>query len=132
LLSEGGITLNKREWLVSQGLAQPGRGRFSREALAALEASGLKFDTTSSITGDTIEFKQEPEAPPATVSMAPPINVPPIERDEYTRKGLDDKGHVIEWATCHRCNSHIMYCHCPNGPKAPRYVVKDLDTAPAN
>jgi len=123
--------LNKREWLVSQGLAQPGRGRFSREALAALADSGITFDT-SPAQSDTIEFKQEPEAPPATVSMAPPINVPPIERDEYTRKGLDDKGHVIEWATCHRCNSHIMYCHCPNGPKAPRYVVKDLDTAPAN
>jgi len=124
--------MDKREWLISKGLAKPGRGRFSREALAALEASGLTFDSVTGINTDGIEYKLEPEAPPPSVAMAPDINVPPIERDELTRKGLDDAGHVIEYSTCSRCHSSIIYCHCPNGPKAPRYVVKALDPTPAN
>ena len=121
----------KREWLIEKGLASPGRGRFSREALAALADSGIEFDhgITDSIK---IEYKLEPEAPPPTVNMDRPINEGPKVRDEMTRKGLDDAGHIIEYGTCHRCNSHIMYCHCPNGPKAPRYVVKALDPSPAN
>ena len=124
--------MDKREWLISKGLAKPGRGRFSREALAALAESGLTFDSVTGINTDGIEYKLEPEAPPPSVAMAPDINVPPIERDELTRKGLDDAGHVIEYSTCSRCHSSIIYCHCPNGPKAPRYVVKALDPTPAN
>jgi hypothetical protein len=116
--------VSKRDWLIEKGLAIPGRGRFSREALQALAESGLTFDT-SPAQSDTIEFKQEPEAPPPTVNMDRPINEGPKVRDELTRKGLDDAGHVIEYSTCSRCHSSIMYCHCPNGPKAPRYVVKD-------
>lgn len=37
----------KREYLVTQGLAQPGRGRFSKAAVEALDAataSGVVFD----------------------------------------------------------------------------------------
>ncbi|AXH49319.1 Lsr2-like DNA bridging protein [Streptomyces phage Blueeyedbeauty] len=39
----------EREWLVSQGLANPGRGRYSKDARAALDkakAGGMKFDLT--------------------------------------------------------------------------------------
>lgn len=41
--------MNKREWLVSKGLAKAGRGKFSNAAKAALakaEAEGIVFDDT--------------------------------------------------------------------------------------
>lgn len=48
--------MKSRDWLISQGLAKPTRGRLSREAKAALEraiADGMKFsDISSNSTGE--------------------------------------------------------------------------------
>lgn len=42
--------MRRRDWLVQQGLAKPGRGKFSNDAKAALakaEAEGVVFDDTA-------------------------------------------------------------------------------------
>lgn len=62
----GVIMATKREWLVSQGLAKPGRGRFSKaavDALAAAEASGTVFDEPTT----TVPAAETDAVEPATV-----------------------------------------------------------------
>jgi hypothetical protein len=61
--------VTKREWLVLQGLAKPGRGKFSnaaKEALAKAEASGTVFaDPAPAAKSDKPRTVKAPKAPKA-------------------------------------------------------------------
>jgi hypothetical protein len=75
--------MNKREFLISKGLAKPGKGRFSAEAKAALEqaiAGGMVFD--------------EPVAKP--VSTKP--KAPKVVREKAPSKELYNAKAARMWA----------------------------------
>ena len=74
--------MNKREFLISKGLAKPGKGRFSAAAKAAIEkaiAEGIVFD--------------EPVAKP--VSDKP--KAPKVVKEKAPDKGLYDAKAVRAW-----------------------------------
>ena len=89
----------KREWLISQGLAKPGRGRLSKVAHDALEkaiSEGVEFD----------EFAAEPEYVPAPII--------PWKKTRSAKKivGYTREGWNVGFDTCHSCSLHINYCSC--------------------
>lgn len=84
-----------REYLVSLGLAKPGRGRFSREAIAALDkarAEGTVFDEAAPAKPVTVHVKKETSAPTApVVSESEAAGVDP----KAVREWAKDEGHVV-------------------------------------
>ncbi|QIN94194.1 Lsr2-like DNA bridging protein [Streptomyces phage Wakanda] len=76
--------MNKREYLISKGLAKPGKGRFSAAAKAALEQAvrdGVKFT--------------EPEAKPVTARKP---KAPKVVKEKAPAKELYDAKAVRAWA----------------------------------
>jgi hypothetical protein len=112
--------MTKREYLISLGLAKPGRGRFSREgnaAIAKAESEGIKFD-------DPDPKNATPhEAVVSVVDTPKPIKAWTVARDYNVMRGTTDEGWVIEWGMCDRCARSIMYCPCSNGPSWPPGVT---------
>lgn len=56
--------VSRRDWLVSKGLAKPGRGRLSREAHAAIEkaiADGMTFDDVAVVSTQSSNSDNAPE-----------------------------------------------------------------------
>lgn len=76
----------KREWLVSQGLAKPGRGKFSnaaKEALAKAEASGVKFSDVATKVSAPTGNPTEKAAGGQTDQKTDPAMTPYLTPDEY-------------------------------------------------
>lgn len=132
----------KREYLVGLGLAKPGRGRFSREALAKIaeaEANGIVFDEpvvskpTPHPTPSEKVVSQEGDSPPSPPSPKPepPVVVPAREPQKKVRHvgslyGYTPEGFRVNFATCRKCAQHIDFCKCKPGPLAPT-IVATLD-----
>lgn len=71
----------KREYLVSLGLAKPGRGKFSgagKEALAAAEAKGMSFSDTAPVKSVKATTEKVEKAAPVDAG-----NTPYLTQDEY-------------------------------------------------
>lgn len=82
--------VTKREWLVSKGLAKPGRGKFSAEAIKEIEkaeSEGMVFDLTAAE-----KYKIQREAAPAKVR--------PPKKEKVSRpdNSLYDVKSVRAWA----------------------------------
>lgn len=109
---------NKRDYLVSKGLAKPGRGRFSREAVAALERArqqGVVFE------GEVRVDSGEPESalPPAAV-----VRDDPIVRDIKTVTGYTQEGAKVQSGICFRCSKFVGRCACKLGITASPIVAR--------
>lgn len=147
----------QREYLTEKGLAKPGRGRFSaaaKLALAEATAAGVVFTDLKSVVKESpgsssddsehsgpretggrsasTDWKPEPTSPPPTIpTFGTKYNLDPKVRDLVQAIGQNSDGHDIAFANCARCNSHINFCHCKSGIKAPAYVaVFDTDAYP--
>lgn len=111
--------MNKREWLVSKGLAKAGRGKFSNEAKAALakaEADGMVFSDAVPSVKPTPKPKVE-KAISAPVSDGP-INdilfvneMPNYGREWFVRDGKK-KVSVTPAAVCGNCRYSLIGHQC--------------------
>ena len=108
--------MTPREWLVQQGLAKPGRGKFSNEAKAALKNamdSGMEFDSVSGTdsgtkTGTGNAVKVEP------VEKVDPSSYNPAD----VRKWAKSQG--IEVAARGRVNSDLVRQYLDSVDDAPK------------
>lgn len=105
---------SKREYLVSKGLAQPGRGRFNKAALAELErarSSGTKFD-------DEKEAGSA-DADPAGIALSAPgplvVKSLPKVRDIQHMIGFTDENTLVSSDICFKCSAHVTRCACRGG-----------------
>ena len=111
--------MTKREYLISLGLAREGRGRFSREGMAALakaEAEGMTFDDAQSAKSLNPQSQVAQSKP--SIPVQPQVRV----REWNLMRGTTDDGILIEWGTCSRCAEAIMYCRCAQ-PQVPHGVT---------
>lgn len=119
--------MKARDWLVKQGLAKQGRGRFSREAKAALAkaiSEGMSFSDFK-LTGDEAPKVQRV----AEFRTATPVVV---DRQPFRTQKVVwavDKGTkpshaplVVTLDSCAGCSKSISYCGCSSGPKLPKYL----------
>jgi hypothetical protein len=118
--------MNKREWLVSKGLAEGTRGRFSKEAEAAWIAHLYEQGEEALIpsTPGSEAYEEVPEALRDGFHYAKPVTVgrPKQIRKENSAYTVDEHGHLIGHDTCGSCKSRIMYCACPDGPAGLPYI----------
>lgn len=115
--------MTKREYLISLGLAKPGRGRFSREGVSAIkqaESEGMSFDDTT-VQTVTVEA--------AAPYVPPPVRPWGVYREISTMRGTTDEGWIIEWGMCDRCARALRYCPCPGGPAWAYGVTALVDSA---
>ena len=114
--------MTKREYLITLGLAKPGRGRFSREGVAAIaqaEADGMIFDDNSAKTA-TVKEAEAPYVPA-------PIRPWKVYRESSVMHGTTAEGWLIAWDMCDRCARALRYCPCPDGPAWPPGVTTLVD-----
>lgn len=110
--------MNKREYAISLGLAQPGRGRLSREAHAAIlkaEVDGYVFDQkpiASVIKEDGV-----------SVTYARPVQEK--VRSVEVLYGYTEDGVKVGFTHCTTCCNHANFCKCPT--IGLPYIVKTLD-----
>jgi hypothetical protein len=123
--------MTKREYLISLGLAKPGRGRFSRAALAELaraEAAGTTFDEPAApVKPATFDPIEEPTFEPEPEPVFEPV-VSPKVRDigESQLTGFTSEGWRVGFTSCRRCGLHANFCNCKDGLLAPS-IVESLD-----
>lgn len=151
--------VTKRDWLASltPPLAKPGRGRFSREAIAAIakaESEGMVFDDpapskpaprpmpkpSTKVPGiSEAVAKNLPgvtNAPVVNETTEPPMIAPEVKpqslvRDVKSLNGYTKEGWKVNFATCAKCANHVKYCKCSGGPHAPSIVVTLDEGSPA-
>lgn len=105
---------SKREYLVAKNLAQPGRGRFNKAALAALErarADGVKFDDEKEAGS--------PDGDPAGIAPSAPgplsVKSLPKTRDITHIIGYTAEGSLVSSDICFHCSNHVTMCACRGG-----------------
>ena len=89
-----------RDYLVSQGLAKPGRGRFSSEAKAALVeaiASGMTF---TDFVGEGVV--KEPSYDPAPMTYPNGTAAFKIGGKVSMKEACNGCGYSLYWCECHR------------------------------
>lgn len=113
--------MNKREYLVSIGLAKGTRGKFSKDAEQAWEDYCNASETLSKID-DVAPPRDEPELPRDGLALAklPPVHK--IVRKENMAYTIDEFGRMIGHGTCGTCLDRISVCTCPGGPDGLRYI----------
>ncbi len=112
--------MNKREYAISLGLAQPGRGRLSREAHAACmkaEADGYVFDEKPTKAPVVVVSEGE------TVSYTRPVQEQ--VRSVEALYGYTEDGIKVGFTHCTTCLNHANFCKCPT--VGLPYIVKTLD-----
>lgn len=124
--------MNKRDYLVSKGLAKPGRGRLSREAHIEIEraiADGMVFDDVEK-PKKPAKIEAVSEDPPVVTESNRPIPtvVTPRVRDIGERDliGYTKEGWRVSFITCRRCGLHANFCSCHDGLLPPS-IVETLD-----
>jgi hypothetical protein len=98
--------MDNREYLRSLGFTVGERGRFSKDMLAALADRD----------------KEERDPTPAE-DFAETVMVTPKQREARQLFGRDSEGNKIAFVMCSKCNSHMVWCTCPEGIHAPSYIV---------
>lgn len=113
----------KREYAISLGLAQPTRGRMSREAHAAIadaEKAGMTFadavaarKVSSSVNANPLP-SQEPQGERAEVETDQYAPTPPTLRTGYLSFRKADGGTLEVFAKegCEHCKDSFTFCHC--------------------
>ena len=109
--------MTKREYLRSLGFQVGERGRFNDAMKKALAEYTCKFDEPPSASANYAG----PEGKPWYPSSDTPV------RPSYAFVGKTAEGYVIRWDGCARCKSHMVYCICPEGVYAPKYIVSCED-----
>ncbi len=112
--------MNKREYAISLGLAQPGRGRLSREAHAAIvkaQADGYQFDEKPTTQPTVINEDGE------KVAYSRPVQVK--VRNVSKLIGYTEDGFKVGFTHCSTCGYHANFCKCPT--IGLPHVVKTLD-----
>lgn len=141
--------MDKREWLAEKGLAIAGaRGKFSRDAVAAVEAEikrcadaniplpwtekskpvpgkrGRKPKVSKGITQfEKSQGIKEVESAPKQVTIAPN----PVRRKETEAWVLDQNGFLVGLMFCGKCQKSISRC-IHDVPYAPEYLGGGLAT----
>lgn len=114
-------SLNKREYLRSQGFHVGERGRFTPAMLTALTKSGIDFKETLdkpepldvSCVVDTVSFLQ-----PESTAI----------REPRTLYGYNREGKKIGFVICYACKLHMMYCDCESIQAPPSIIhTKESD-----
>ena len=115
--------MTKREYLVSLGLAKPGRGRMSREAHAALakaEAEGMTFDDPSPVIKPKVNTPKaskpvsapKPSAPPSAGIIGEVIRFHDLD-DKFTGEDSKGKKHTVNARqVCRKSGYSITSCPC--------------------
>lgn len=127
----------RRDYLVSQGLAKPGRGKFSREANAALDkarAEGVRFsdEVTTEVTKPTGEKVTETKAKPKGPEIAPYISPDDYRfpEAEYQAIGVDDDGKRVVYSMREACwCGYSLVNHLCDMPKVYGRPVKIVAVA---
>lgn len=110
--------MNKREWLVSQGLAQGTRGRFSAEAEAAWTAHLIEQGNDAIVPEDS----EVPDLPRDGFHLATLPPVYKVIRESNSAYTVDEQGHLIGHSTCGDCKRQVRYCECADGPWGLSYI----------
>lgn len=108
---------SKREYLVSKGLAQPGRGRFNKAALAELErarASGVTFDDEKGAGSADADPDSSPGIAPSAPGPLKVVNLPKV-RDITHMIGYTEEGTLVSSGICFKCSNHVSRCPCRGG-----------------
>jgi hypothetical protein len=111
--------MNKREWLVSQGLAQGTRGRFSRDAEAAWTAHLIEQGNDELVPVDS----DVPDLPRDGFHLATLPPVYNIVRESNSAYTVDEQGHLIGHSNCGDCKRQIRHCECSDGPWGLSYIT---------
>lgn len=112
----------KREYAISLGLAQPTRGRMSREAHAAIadaEAKGMTFADTAVARRITSSVNADPlpaEVPTEHSGVNGDTPTPPTLRQGYLPFVKENGGTLKVHANegCENCHDSFTFCHCSN------------------
>jgi hypothetical protein len=122
--------MDKREYLISVGLAKPGRGRFSAEAEAAWQtylgdAAAVWVEPSEPVNPDSgyedVPLPFEDEKP--SVAFLP--DLPRVQVRKENLAYTIDNGVMIGHKNCGSCNNLIQYCACPEGPGKVRWVKEE-------
>jgi hypothetical protein len=109
--------MTEHEWLISKGLAKPGRGRRSLAAKAALEQArkdGVVFNSESAT--------KRPEG-----TTAKPVESDVVVRPQTVMWGIDkakspsQSDLVIAFTDC-LCGKIVSKCKCKDGPRLPKFI----------
>lgn len=112
--------MDKRAWLVSQGLAQGTRGRFSKEA----EDAWTKHLIETSSGNVAVLDGPTPlvDLPRDGFHLATvPVDHPNV-RPEKTAWTIDGESHIIAHGSCGDCKRLIRQCACKGGPWGLRFI----------
>lgn len=129
--------MRSREYLVSLGLAKPGRGRLSltaKEALSKAMADGMTFDDVVTINlpkaetkiQSNIVIKSRPQT--SVQQAATPKNQIGVVRNEKVMYGISkaqrpgESNVVIALSACDKCSYSINRCPCVSGPVLPKFL----------
>lgn len=113
------MSMTRREYAISKGLATPGRGRMSNEARAAIEqaeAEGMIFSDAKPVT-----MKDKIAARPASAPRTPVVQTSVQKSDELVSKPFTGKFEAVmpsgkrksvsERTAC-TCGASLVYCLC--------------------
>lgn len=112
--------VTRREYLVSKGLAKPGRGKFSGAALAALDEarkSGTKFSDDEKPV--RVPRKPKESKPTTEVGYGPIVYTYPEKEYRAVEKGSKTERSMRE--VCQTCRVSLVGHGCEN----PQIVAKD-------
>jgi hypothetical protein len=111
--------MDKRAYLVSAGLAQGTRGRFSAEAEAAWTAHLIE-QGNDEITPSDSEVPDLPRDGFHLATLPPVYNIVREQESAYT---VDEQGHLIGHSACGDCKRQIRNCECAGGPWGLSYIA---------
>lgn len=115
--------MNRRDWLVSKGLAKPGRGKFSNAAKAALaeaESSGIVFDDSAPAPRATRPAKEKPvrdSEPVVTITDDVVMfenEMPHFGKEWYYVNAKGKKKPLSNRAVCTGCRYSLVAHTCDN------------------
>jgi hypothetical protein len=112
--------MDKRAWLVSQGLAQGTRGRFSREAEDAWTKHLIETSSgnVAVIDGPTPIV----DLPRDGFHLATVPVEYPIVRKEDSAYTIDEQGTMIGHTSCGDCKRQVNQCVCKGGPTGLSFI----------
>lgn len=135
----------KREYLVGLGLAKEGRGRFGKDALAALakaEAEGIVFDEP---TVKPASAKPKVKQPTVKADKAPKVSLVKQEKPKVSEQRAERptpllmpkrrpensgftqvRGILIRQDKCGNCTNAVSRCACTTGPRAYKWLEKEV------
>lgn len=109
--------MNARDWLVAQGLAKPGRGKFSNEAKSRLSDSGLTFDDWPKDNTPKPPKERKVKAKQSdTYEIAAPFW--PTDAKFYAAvNGKEISSNAVDRG----CGHSLLWCHCEKPIVSSKY-----------